>query len=112
MNTFFQRAALLAIVAVVLAAPAAAQFAASDTILAVGRTAWEEGQFSMFHLTRDNLGARARAMGGAGLSLEAGVESMSLNPAAIMGSDRITLSSEVRIAATIPSIMPEGATMS
>ncbi len=89
----------LAVAGLLAAPPAFAQVgqAERDTVNTPGRSAWEEGLLQDFNLNRTLVGGRILAMGGAGLALEGGPETMALNPALILGNARFMLESEATL---------------
>lgn len=90
--------ALLCVSLVTVASTAAAQVAVTvDTVQVPERSSYEDGYLSRFSMDRTVPGARARAMGGAGLALLGGAESQGLNAAAILGITSPQLESEVKV---------------
>lgn len=91
---------ILAVILTLAAASAWAPIARSqsstpiDTVSVPGRTAWEDGFLSLLNLDRVPQGSRVIGMGGAGMALQGGVESVALNPAVLTGIRRVEVESE------------------
>jgi hypothetical protein len=90
------------------ASPARAQLPIDSQSL-FGRSAWENGDLSLFRLNRMPTGARSIGMGMTGLAIDGGPSYRQLNPTAALGALRPTLVAESKFIAgsATPQSYPE-----